>query len=244
MIMSSTLLRRSAAVYCAVAWLTLLAGVWLAVGAGLSERAWLQAVAVFAAVQILLWRYLPRHRPQRRFGVANGVTLARAVATAWLAGVVGSQTADWAWLAFWVALGALLLDGVDGYLARRYGCASEFGARFDMETDALLILVLALLVWQADKAGVWIVFSGALRYGFIAAGRVWPALAAPLASSRRRQTVCVLQVLALLVCLCPWLEPVYSAPLALASLLMLSASFAVDVSRLLGGPGRSSADHS
>ena len=38
--------------------------------------------------------------------------------------------------------------------------ASAFGARFDMETDALLLLVLAALAWQFDKAGAWVLASG------------------------------------------------------------------------------------
>jgi phosphatidylglycerophosphate synthase len=40
----------------------------------------------------------------------------------------------------------LALDGLDGWLARRFGLASAYGARFDMEVDGFLILVLALLV--------------------------------------------------------------------------------------------------
>ena len=40
--------------------------------------------------------------------------------------------------------GALALDGVDGQVARRTGTASELGARFDMEVDAFLILVLSV----------------------------------------------------------------------------------------------------
>ena len=42
----------------------------------------------------------------------------------------------------------VLLDGVDGRLARKYGASSRFGARFDMEVDAVLICVLALLAWR------------------------------------------------------------------------------------------------
>ena len=38
---------------------------------------------------------------------------------------------------------ALILDGVDGKVARRTRNASAFGARFDMEVDAFLILVFS-----------------------------------------------------------------------------------------------------
>ncbi len=39
---------------------------------------------------------------------------------------------------------ALVLDAVDGAVARRTGTASTFGARFDMEIDAFLIMVLSV----------------------------------------------------------------------------------------------------
>ncbi|MEZ5583441.1 MAG: CDP-alcohol phosphatidyltransferase family protein [Candidatus Competibacteraceae bacterium] len=74
------------------------------------------------------------------------------------------------WLMILIAISVVLLDGVDGWLARRSNTVSDFGARFDMETDALLIAVLALLVWRLDKVGVWILLAGALRYLFVAAG--------------------------------------------------------------------------
>ena len=55
---------------------------------------------------------------------------------------------------------------------------SAFGARFDMEVDALLILVLSAGVWWFDKAGAWVWLSGLLRYAFIAAGWGLPQVAA------------------------------------------------------------------
>ena len=48
----------------------------------------------------------------------------------------------------------------DGPAARRSGIASRFGARFDMETDALMILVLAVLAWRWDRAGAWVLLPG------------------------------------------------------------------------------------
>ena len=41
---------------------------------------------------------------------------------------------------------ALILDAVDGQVARRTATASPLGARFDMEVDAFLILVLSVHV--------------------------------------------------------------------------------------------------
>ena len=139
------------------------AGVLIAVGAhalvlgsGFAARA-LVACAVWTAVIALLAR---RHLKPRGFGAANTVTLVRGAMLAPLAGLLGeSPAAPAAWFAIAVAVAALFLDGMDGKLARRDG-ATAFGARFDMETDALSILVLAVLCWQFGKAGAWILAAG------------------------------------------------------------------------------------
>jgi phosphatidylglycerophosphate synthase len=122
-----------------------------------------------------------------------------------------------------------VLDGFDGLAARRSNSASSFGARFDMETDAATIFVLAILCWQFDKAGVWILAAGAMRYAFVLAAAVLPWMRRALPPSRRRQTVCILQSAGLLTALSPLFPSPASDLVALATLIMLTASFAIDV---------------
>ena len=71
---------------------------------------------------------------------------------------------------------ALALDWVDGQVARRTHTESAFGARFDMEVDAFLILVLS--VYVASSIGVWVLAIGLARY-LLLARRAGAALAAP-----------------------------------------------------------------
>jgi phosphatidylglycerophosphate synthase len=123
----------------------------------------------------------------------------------------------------------LVLDGVDGWVARRFGTATEFGARFDMETDALLILVLSALCFRYDKAGAWILAAGLMRYAFVGASKVWSWMGAALPASRRRQTVCVVQIVTLLVCIAPFVARPWSSAVGAAGLAVLAWSFAVDV---------------
>ena len=192
----------------------------------------LKAALVFAAALALVLHGLPAHLPHARFGAANGVTLARLALVALLAAGIGeTHAADAApaWAAVAVATVAALLDAVDGPLARGSGLASPFGARFDMECDALLILVLCALVLQAGKAGPWILAAGLLRYAFVAAARPWPWLARALPPSLRRKAVCVAQIVALIVCLGPIVDARASHALALASLAALLYSFAADI---------------
>lgn len=190
-----------------------------------------QALAVFVAFLMTLSPFLPMHLPLERFGPANQVTLARVGIVALIAGFLGSAALNTAqqWFTAIVAALALLLDGVDGWLARRHGIASVFGARFDMETDAFLILVMAILLYQVDKAGIWVLLSGLMRYLFVALGLLWPWLHQPLPPSKRRQTICVLQSIVLAVCLTPAMTPPYSVLAAALALLLLTTSFAIDV---------------
>ena len=181
---------------------------------------------------LLAWLAL-KHEVVPLFGAANAVTLARGVLALDLLALLGSPpSAVLAWSIVAVALVALVLDGVDGRVARRRGETSAFGARFDMETDALLILVLAALTWSHGKAGPWILLAGALRYVFVAASLVLPWLAAPLPPSRRRQTVCVVQIASLILSLAPFVAPPMSAAIAFAGLVALLGSFAADVAWL------------
>lgn len=230
---SAALLRRDAARALAAGAFGLLA---LAFGtvAATGVQAWFaaKAFALFGLGAACVWHGLAAHAPHAQLGAANRVTLARLVLVALLAAAIGEPAAlarGMAWAAVLLATLAALLDAVDGPLARRSGLASTFGARFDMETDALLILVLSALVLQFGKAGPWVLAAGGMRYAFVLAARAWPWLDAPLPPSGRRKTVCVLQIVALIVCLGPIVPHPASAALAAASLAMLAWSFAIDI---------------
>lgn len=189
----------------------------------------LKAVAVYGVVGLLAFGFVQRHHPFTRFGAANQVTTFRAMLVALVAAIIGEPRVPA--IAAGAAAASLVitvLDGVDGWLARRMGTASAFGARFDMEIDALLILVLAILVWRFEKVGMWVVASGLLRYLFVAAGAIWWWMAAPLAPSRRRQAVCVVQVAGLTLAMVPSVAPPLSNGIALIALLTLAYSFLVD----------------
>jgi phosphatidylglycerophosphate synthase len=189
-----------------------------------------KASGTLAVVAIIAAWTAGAHHPFSRFGPANQVTLVRAALVALVAGLVGEPAAaSIAAAAVWVAVVVELLDGVDGWLARRSSQTSAFGARFDMEVDALLIMVLAILAWRHGKAGSWVLVSGLLRYAFVAAGWLLPWVSRPLPPSRRRQTVCVVQIAGLCMAVAPIIPPDTSAPLAAVSLAALGASFLVDL---------------
>jgi phosphatidylglycerophosphate synthase len=204
------------------------AGLGFALGLGPAFLS--KAVGVFVAGSLLFIPSLRRDHPFATFGPANGITMARGVLTSVIAGFLGARVDATAALAVvGIGLVALILDGFDGRLARRSGLASPFGARYDMETDAFLILIFSLLAWQLDKAGPWVVLSGLLRYLFLAAGWVLPQMRGALPPSRRRQTVCVIQVVVMLAVLLPFVASPLSDVLSAATLGLLCYSFLVDV---------------
>jgi phosphatidylglycerophosphate synthase len=165
-----------------------------------------------------------------RVGAANLITAGRAALVVGV-GVAGFAPVSPRTAGLAVAVGtvAALLDLADGWVARRTGTATAFGARFDMEVDAALVLVLSALVWRYGLTGPWVLASGLMRYAFVALAGLWPWLARPLPPSRRRQTVCVVQIVALLVALAPVTPAALAWAVALAGLAVLTWSFAIDV---------------
>jgi phosphatidylglycerophosphate synthase len=194
--------------------------------AGLKPPGWLAAVTFGVAGWAVLAEALPRFEV-RRFGPADYVTLTRSV----LVGGVVALTADTShprgsvWPLVVIASVALAMDAVDGKVARHTGTASEFGARFDMEVDAFLILVLS--AFAATNLGWWVLAIGAMRYVFVAAARIWLWLAAPLPVRMSSKAVAAAQGIALTLAMV--LPHTAATVLVAAALAALTWSFAHDV---------------
>lgn len=195
----------------------------------------LKGSLLIIVVEAFVVSRIDRGHSHARFGWPNAVTTVRAIGVALVAAFIGEFSSAGA--SVWIialALAATALDGVDGGLARRTGTASAFGARFDMEIDALLIMALSVLTWEYGKAGAWIILSGLLRYLFVAAGWMWSFMQRPLPPRFRRKAVCVAQILGLLLALLPQVQRPASTAIAAASLALLAWSFGVDTAWLVG----------
>lgn len=200
-----------------------------------SGAAPLIALGIFAIVTFAAFAGARATYPHERLGMCNRVTLARAALASVVAAQIFTLAAPQDAYAWWVVALALLafaLDGADGWLARRSGLVSGFGARFDVEIDALLALTLALLALQWDKAGAWVLVLGLMRYAFVAAGFAWHWLERPLPPSVRRKIVCVVQIATLIILLLPPVTAPASTALALIASLLLIWSFALDLAWL------------
>jgi phosphatidylglycerophosphate synthase len=203
----------------------------LAATTGLGPAGWFAGGAYAAVLAATLTAALYR-RGTRSLGPADHVTLARATLTGCVTALVADTLSEPAPIALLVAITAvaLVLDAVDGHVARRTATESALGARFDMEVDAFLILVLSVFV--AGALGWWVLAIGVMRYVFALASRALPWLSAPLPPSVTRKTVAALQGIVLAVAAAGVLpHPVAAAATGLA-LAALAWSFGHDVTWL------------
>jgi phosphatidylglycerophosphate synthase len=210
--------------------LALLAG--LAATVGLGPAGWLVGIAYGAFTCLALIRALRSSRVAG-LGPADRVTLSRAV----LAGGVAALAADSfhrpAPVSVMVGLSvvALVLDAVDGWVARRTGTANAFGARFDMEVDSFLVLVLSIHVMPS--VGGWVLAIGAMRYALLVSGWVLPWLRQAVPPRPWRKVVAAIQGIVLVFATADVVPRPLMVAVTAISLVLLVESFGRDVAWLL-----------
>ena len=234
---------------------------WVAAGAGglvaiglvvpLSPTAVTLGLAYLVVSTVLLTVGL-RRRGAQRFGPANTVTATRSMLVGLVtaltvaaledaagpvrpeapldapasAGAVGATV-----LFVTLVACALALDGVDGYVARRTASESDLGARFDMEVDAFLLLVLC--VYDVRYVGWWVLAIGLMRYAFVVAGALLPWMRHTLPPRYWRKVVTAVCGVALTVVAAQVLPAPANVAVALAALLLMLESFGRDVAWLV-----------
>ena len=194
---------------------------------GLSTWGWAAGVTYGTVLCGLLAVALHR-AGMRGLGWANRVTFARAILTGGVTALLLSGAPKL--LVVTIAAVALAMDGVDGQIARRTGTATAFGARFDMEIDAFLILVLSIAA--AAEYGWWALAIGAFRYLFLAAAWVAPWLNAPLPPKFSRKVVAAQQGVMLAVVVSGLLPGWLAVAALLIALGSLTWSFGRDIAWL------------
>jgi phosphatidylglycerophosphate synthase len=169
------------------------------------------------------------HYRSDRLSPADWVTLARATLAVGVAVLVAHsfEQAVPATLLVSLAVIALGLDAVDGWVARRTRTTARLGAHFDAEVDAFLILVLS--VYVARPAGAWVLAIGAARYAFLAAGWVLPWMRKPLPPRYWRKVVAATQGVVLTIAAADVLPPALTQAILVAALALLAESFGRDV---------------
>ena len=208
-----------------IAQAAVLAGL-LAVGLGVVGA--LVGVVHGAITVLLLSRALGRSDAPT-MGPADLVTLVRAG----LVGGVAAMVAD----SFvrpvpvialtGLAVVALVLDAVDGRVARSTGTVSVVGARFDMEVDSVLVLLLS--VYVADSLGPWVLVIGSVHYALVLARRGLPWLRAPVPPRYWCKVVAVVQAVVLVTAATGALPRLVVVPALVAVAALLAESFGREV---------------
>lgn len=123
----------------------------------------------------------------------------------------------------YTAVLALTLDGVDGFLARKFKMTSSFGATLDGESDAFFVLLFSSLIYTLGYASVWILWAGVLRYLYVFVCYIlWGQLLEEPVSYLRK----VIAVVIMAALLFPFvLPPEYYLPILTLSSVVLTMSF-------------------
>lgn len=198
---------------------------WLLFGQTL---AWWQGralpLALASVVSLASWPWLMRREfgSLREFGAGNTVTSLRALGLVALASALDAACAA---CAAACGFAIFVLDGCDGWLARRAGKTTAFGARYDSETDASLMLLLSAGVFQLGRAGVWVAIAGLLRPVYVLVLFASPRPAAEAPRTRLGRYVFAISVVCLTLCLWPPQLERCSLFFAASATLLLCYSF-------------------
>jgi phosphatidylglycerophosphate synthase len=195
---------------------------------GLGVAGWVAGLATGSAATALLVTARMRS-DQPAMLPADWVTLTRAVLCAGVAGLVAASFGRTVSITALVTLCtvALVLDAVDGRVARWTATATPLGGRLDGEVDAFLILLLSIAV--SRHYGSWVLVIGAARYALLLAGWLIPWLAAPLPPRYWRKVVAAIQGIVLTVAVSGRLDRLAGMIAVAAALLLLAESFGRDV---------------
>lgn len=166
-------------------------------------------------------------------GIGNVLTISRGMLIALLSGflLVSPPTGALRWLPGILYAGSILLDFLDGYLARRTGTTTVLGRTLDVEFDALGLLVAPLLAVRYGQLPLWYLAVGVARYLFVGGIRIrqWRSLpVVPLPPSRVRRVLAVLQMLVVSGSLLPIFQPPLTTVVATVAMIPFLAGFFQD----------------
>ncbi|WP_277455385.1 methyltransferase domain-containing protein [Janibacter sp. DB-40] len=210
----------------------LLFGLALATAWGVTG--WLVAIAAAVVLDGFAMVWMRRYQAHT-LAPADMVTIGRATLTCAVAALVVEsltlgellETSPWTASITVLAGVSLSLDLVDGWVARGTGRVTPFGARFDGEADAALMLVLS--VWVAPVLGWWVLAIGLARYAFASAGWVLPWMRAQLPPRYWRKVVTAVTSTILVVATAGVVPSLAMVIALLMGLALIAESFGRDI---------------
>tara|TARA_Y100000741_G_scaffold280872_1_gene220709 strand:- start:145 stop:642 length:498 start_codon:yes stop_codon:yes gene_type:complete len=124
---------------------------------------------------------------------------------------------------------ALIFDGVDGFIARKYKESNSFGISFDQEADNLMLLILSLSIHLNKNIGIIIFLIPLYRYIFIISMYRFLWLKRELPKSFIRKFVCILTSILLIISHVSYLDENIMINIVYFALFIITFSFAKDI---------------
>ncbi len=201
-----------------------------------------------------LWKHLAENRPQGvtdggvfpTLGLANGITITRAILIAALAGFVflPPEHGWMAWAPGLLYLFAAIMDYLDGYAARITRRTSRLGEALDMQWDSIGVMVGALILVIYGQAPVFYLLVGVARYWFLFGLWVHRRRGLPvhdLPASRFRRPLAGVQMGYIAVALLPVFAPPFTWIAAVLFMLPHQVGFIHDYLSVTGRAKQSQA---
>lgn len=195
--------------------------------AGVGWTGWLVGLASGAFLTLVMVTGVRADRGS--LGPADTLTYGRSLLGCGVAALAAQGLAGppHTWAVLVLAVPALLLDAVDGPVARHTDTVSAFGGRFDGEVDAFAILALSVVA--AQSVGWWVLPVGLARYVFGVAGWILPWLRRPLDFRYWRKVVTAAVDVALVVAIAGTGPSAVAGAASVLALALLAESFGRDV---------------
>ncbi len=126
---------------------------------------------------------------------------------------------------------ALILDGVDGYLARLHD-PTKYGAILDEEADGVITVLLSMVAVQIVGLPLWVYVIAAWRPLYVLA-HYWQVIEVKSSSSNPwfGKTICVVTIGALIFNLSPSISLGIKTVISIFAALLISLSFVRSISR-------------
>jgi phosphatidylglycerophosphate synthase len=182
----------------------------------ITRSTWLLSLAGPAVLGVMLVQLGDYSR--RGSWLPNAFTFARVLVTAWLARIGAQLTGPSLSTA---VLLVLIMDGLDGLVARGTNTHSAQGAQFDAESDAFVMLTVCV-IHVLRGLSPWVLSAGLVRYAYVLAIDYF-GLSGITPRSTFERSAAVLSVSALTFAFAPL--GLVSKLLVVASTLLMSLTF-------------------
>ena len=124
---------------------------------------------------------------------------------------------------------SLVMDGLDGFIARKYNLVSKFGEIIDQESDNFLMLVISISLYLNKDVGLYVFLIPLYRYTFLVSMKKYDWLQRTLPSSQFRKIACVLTIALMIMSQDVYFNYENTLFLVILSLFIITFSFSKDI---------------